>query len=124
MTNWTGLQNYMTQNEPTEEQKKSLQMFDIWALVLQERQRQTKKWGHTSFESVARYVLNERGLPGDDLPDDMLKFIGIRTMEIVLNEEVGEVSRAILEDDLVGLQEELVQVAAVAVAMLEYSRKS
>lgn len=95
----------------------------IWAAILKERHHQTRKWGHNSFESVARYVLNERGLPGDDLPDDMLKFIGIRTMEVVLNEEVGEVSRAILENDLTGLEDELVQVAAVVMAMLEYLRE-
>lgn len=94
----------------------------IWTAILNERTRQTQKWGHTSFESVARYVLNERGLPGDDLPDDLLKFIGLRTMEVVLSEEVGEVSRAILENDFAGLEKELIQVAAVAVAMVEYLR--
>lgn len=96
----------------------------IWAAILNERARQAQKWGHTSFESVARYVLNERGLPGDDLPDDLLRFIGLQTMEVVLSEEIGEVSRAILEDDFSGLEKELIQVAAVAVAMVEYLRKS
>lgn len=37
----------------------------------------------------------------------------------VLGEEVGEVAKAILEDDYEGLRTELVQVAAVAVAFLE-----
>lgn len=37
----------------------------------------------------------------------------------VLVEEVGEVARAVLERDSAGLEKELVQVAAVAVAMLE-----
>jgi hypothetical protein len=37
----------------------------------------------------------------------------------VLVEEVGEVARAVLESDGRGLREELVQVAAVAVAWIE-----
>jgi len=38
---------------------------------------------------------------------------------MVLAEECGEVSRAVLEKDADGLRSELVQVAAVAVAWLE-----
>lgn len=37
----------------------------------------------------------------------------------ILGEEVGEVHRAILEQDIKNLQQELVQVAAVAVCWLE-----
>jgi NTP pyrophosphatase (non-canonical NTP hydrolase) len=37
----------------------------------------------------------------------------------VLAEECGEVARAVLEVDMRGLRDELVQVAAVAVAWLE-----
>jgi NTP pyrophosphatase (non-canonical NTP hydrolase) len=37
----------------------------------------------------------------------------------VLGEEVGEVSRAFLEKDAAGLRAELVQVAAVCIAILE-----
>ncbi|MNC09457.1 hypothetical protein D3C75_570800 [compost metagenome] len=38
----------------------------------------------------------------------------------VLSEETGEVGRALQNKDAVNLQEELVQVAAVAVRWLEY----
>ena len=41
------------------------------------------------------------------------------TKVAVLAEECGEVARAVLNDDIPGLREELVQVAAVAVAWLE-----
>jgi len=37
----------------------------------------------------------------------------------ILGEEVGEVSHAILEQDWTNYREELIQVAAVAVAMVE-----
>ncbi|MDC1285225.1 hypothetical protein N8Z33_00900 [Flavobacteriaceae bacterium] len=37
----------------------------------------------------------------------------------ILSEEVGETLSAVLEDDMVNYREELVQVAAVAVAMIE-----
>lgn len=37
----------------------------------------------------------------------------------ILTEEVGEVARAVLNGDIANLHEELVQVAAVAVAWLE-----
>lgn len=37
----------------------------------------------------------------------------------ILGEEVGETNKAILEDDLENYREELIQVAAVAVAMVE-----
>lgn len=40
----------------------------------------------------------------------------------VLTEEVGEVARALLDGDRAGLETELVQVAAVAVAWLEALR--
>jgi NTP pyrophosphatase (non-canonical NTP hydrolase) len=38
---------------------------------------------------------------------------------VILTEEVGEVSHAVLEQDLLNYHEELVQVAAVALAALE-----
>jgi len=43
-----------------------------------------------------------------------------RTVKVaVLTEECGEVARAVLEDDDMGLVEELIQVAAVAIAWIE-----
>ena len=41
----------------------------------------------------------------------------------ILMEEVGEVAKAILEDDNVGYADELIQVSAVAVAMIESHQK-
>lgn len=38
---------------------------------------------------------------------------------MVLTEELGEIARAVMEDDIAGLCTELVQLAAVAVAWLE-----
>lgn len=74
-------------------------MKNIFNEIKQERQRQDAKWGeqnHTPFEWCA-----------------------------ILGEEVGEVNKAALEahfrdtNQLANYREELIQVAAVAVAMIE-----
>lgn len=65
--------------------------------VLAERHRQDGKWG---------------GTPGVNRRDDA-------TYPAVLGEEVGEVCQAWLERDVPHLREELVQVAAVAIAWIE-----
>ncbi len=44
---------------------------------------------------------------------------GFAHYNAILIEEVGEVSKAYLEQDLTGLREEMVQAAAVLVAMIE-----
>ena len=62
-----------------------------------ERARQDAKWG---------------GVPGVDRRDD-------HTYAAVLGEEFGEVCKAWLERDVSGLREELIQVAAVALAWIE-----
>lgn len=62
-----------------------------------ERDRQDAKWG---------------GIPGLDRRDD-------HTYAAVLGEEFGEVCKAWLERDVAALREELIQVAAVAVAWVE-----
>ncbi len=62
-----------------------------------ERDRQDMKWG------ANRYLAQETWLT-------------------ILMEEVGEAAKAALEDDLSGYAEELVQVAAVAIAALESYR--
>lgn len=62
-----------------------------------ERERQDEKWG---------------GVPGIERRDD-------HTYAAVLGEEFGECCKAWLERDVLGLREELIQVAAVAVAWIE-----
>lgn len=69
----------------------------ILMMVSAERDRQDVKWG---------------GIPGLERRDE-------HTYAAVLGEEVGEACKAWLERDLESLREELVQVAAVAVAWLE-----
>lgn len=70
---------------------------DVLIEVSHERIRQDAKQG---------------GTPGVDRRDD-------RTYAAVLGEEFGEVCRAWLERDVPNLREELIQVAAVAVAWVE-----
>ena len=67
------------------------------ALVQIERLRQDEKWGP----------------PRAHAREDLLELV------VVLTEEVGEVARAVLEDDQQNLQEELVQVAAVCQKIYE-----
>ncbi len=70
---------------------------EILRHVSAERDRQDGKWG---------------GVPGIDRRDD-------HTYAAVLTEEAGEVCRAWLERNVEELREELIQVAAVAVAWVE-----
>lgn len=66
---------------------------DILEEIIDERIRQESKWGqqnHPSFKYLA-----------------------------ILGEEVGEVNKAALERDWDNYREELIQVAAVAMAMVE-----
>ena len=80
--------------------KKSLSEFDIIvADIRNERYRQDKKWGPAA----------ERNLP-------------LATWQTVLSEEFGEVGAAILHGPLNGyheIRDELIQVAATAIAMIE-----
>jgi NTP pyrophosphatase (non-canonical NTP hydrolase) len=71
--------------------------FPIFTDISKERNRQDAKWG---------------GVPGIHRRDD-------HTYAAVLGEEFGEVCKAWLERDVVGLREELIQTAAVAVAWIE-----
>lgn len=75
----------------------------IWAAILTERSRQSAKWDR---EHDWGY-----GDCSSDMVDPAVK-------AAVLAEECGEVARAAL-DGSTGLRDELVQVAAVAVAWLE-----
>ncbi len=70
---------------------------DVLQAIQDERDRQDAKWG------ANRYLAQETWLT-------------------ILMEEVGEAAKAALEDDSGGYAEELVQVAAVAVAALESHR--
>ena len=65
----------------------------IYRFVNDERARQTKKWGRQKHSNA--------------------------TWNLILNEEVGEVAKAILEAEEGTVTNELVQVIAVAVAWLE-----
>jgi NTP pyrophosphatase (non-canonical NTP hydrolase) len=69
-------------------------MNELLELIRKERERQDEKWGT------------------QDVPDPV--------MYVVLGEEVGEVGKAILEGDEEGIKSELVQVAAVAMKMLQF----
>ncbi len=76
-----------------------LEMSDTGAVLLdvvEERRFQEKKWGQQNHPAAYYYL--------------------------ILAEEVGEVARAILENKttpIAALRKELVQVAAVAIAMVE-----
>ena len=72
--------------------------------VLDERDLQNVKWAGRHMWGVG---------------DCSSGMVDTSTKIAVLTEEVGEVARAYLERDLDGLRTELVQVAAVAVAILE-----
>lgn len=69
---------------------------DIFVDIIDERNRQDRKHGEGSMRRCA----------------DNLRLA-------IVTEEVGEVARAIIEGDAENLREELVQVAACAVAWLE-----
>ena len=66
---------------------------DIIQLILKERQRQDEKWGEQNH--------------------DVYKWLAI------LGEEVGEVNKAVLEDNYSEILDELIQIGAVTVAMIE-----
>lgn len=65
----------------------------VFRKVTAERDRQTKKWGRQKHSNA--------------------------TWNLILNEEVGEVAKAILEREEGGVTKKLIQVIAVAVAWLE-----
>ncbi|MAQ31336.1 MAG: hypothetical protein CMD26_01185 [Flavobacteriales bacterium] len=65
----------------------------ILQLILEERQKQDEKWGEQNH--------------------NIYKWLAI------LGEEVGEVNKAVLEDNYKDVIDELVQIGAVTVAMIE-----
>ena len=76
----------------------------VYALIDAERARQAAKW-----TDPHRWGKGDCSSP----------YVDESTKLAVLGEEFGEVCRARLDDDPDGLRAELVQVAAVAVAILE-----
>ena len=76
----------------------------VWQLITEERERQQTLWDHP-------HEWGTGDCSNPDLPDT-LKLV-------ILAEEGGEVARAVLERNPNQLRDELVQVAAVAVAWLE-----
>lgn len=68
---------------------------NIYTLIDIEREKQDAKWG--------------------DLPRRLQDLLWLS----ILVEEVGEVAQAILKRDWINLKEEIIQVAAVAIAWLE-----
>ena len=81
----------------------------IFELINQERLRQITLWG-----TEKELIDSIRGNYGEEAWDFYL-----HQKAVVMTEEVGEVARAILEADSEHLKTELVQVAAVCVAMIE-----
>lgn len=78
--------------------KLHIDTYDISMEILQERERQFKKWGLQDHDE-------DRWM-------------------VILMEEVGEVARAIFDENADNYREELIQVAAVAVAAVEaFDRK-
>lgn len=85
--------------------------------IIKERQRQNEKWGaNRTFAKVGQYVDNQRQI---ETPVESRRALGCYIMLAVLGEECGEVQRACLENNLEGMRAELVQVCAVAMAMIE-----
>ena len=76
---------------------------DIWAAILAERARQAEKWDGEHDWGIG------------DCSSDV---VNASVKAAVLAEECGEVARAAL-DGTIDLKDELIQVAAVAVAWLE-----
>lgn len=77
----------------------------IWDDILVERERQRRLWSGAHAFGI-----------GDCSSDAVPASVKVA----VLLEEVGEVARALLEQDEAHMRTELVQVAAVAVAMIEW----
>lgn len=76
----------------------------IWQAILAERHTQSIKWGPPH-----PWGQGDCSSPHVD-----------QTVKVaVLTEEVGEVARAVLDANMDNLRAELIQVAAVAVAILE-----
>lgn len=78
--------------------------LEAFNLIEDERRRQSRKW-------AAKHSWGE----GDCSSRDVAETVKVA----VLTEEVGEVARAVLDRKPGDLRNELVQVAAVAVAWLE-----
>jgi len=77
--------------EMTDAQEETIEVF--FEAVFEERRAQLRKWGEQTHTPAAWYT--------------------------ILGEEFGEIGHAINEGDLPNYREELIQTAAVCIAMLE-----
>jgi hypothetical protein len=76
----------------------------VFALITAERARQQEKW-------AGEHDWGDGDCSGDGVP--------LTVKIVVLTEEVGECARALLDGDSDAFRTEMVQVAAVATAILE-----
>ena len=108
----------------TENQKKT---FKVLAEVYQERQRQEKKWGKqnhpilpTGLVDFPEMICQSYGIPSENAAKKAVE-LGVKhgnlTYYDIFIEEVSEA--AACGNNVKHLREELIQVAAVAVAMIE-----
>jgi len=75
-----------------------------------------KKIEHMKKEDIVKLILSERNkqdIKWGEQNHDIYKWLAI------LGEEVGEVNKAALEDQYDEVIDELIQIAAVSVAMIE-----
>lgn len=87
---------------------------DIFAAITNERARQAKLRAEGKFAfTLDMHRVGNHSLYGNSVPvTNLMRYP-------ILAEEVGEVARAMNDGDDANLKEELVQVAALAVAWLE-----
>lgn len=69
------------------------------------------------YQEIEQERLRQDNLYGPPSPDQHRH--GHYTWNAILNEEIGEASRALLQDDLPSLRSELIQCAAVITAWIE-----
>ena len=82
-----------------------MSLQDIYDDITDERHRQHTKWAEPHEWGQGDCSSNR---------------VDLMTKVAVLAEEVGEVARAALDIDITNLRDELIQVAAVAVAITEW----
>lgn len=89
---------------------------DVLASIAFERTRQNNKWGEQNHPDGTGDDLFQESSEDAKSATDIAATRGTLTWQLILEEEVLE---AFAESDPIALREELVQVAAVAVAWIE-----